>query len=176
MEPIILFSFIFSLTAIALSLVRIFKSQKESKRKRQSDLFLNVTNLIRLFEDEKFIQSRSALKKNKLLIQLKDGNYKNDKNDNENDNLIFKIDPATEEAARNVATTYDRLGFILKHDNELEDEFIQWQSYVIADMWLFTKDFVNKKWRSRNKNYLKEFERISQKALEYENIDKTASK
>ena len=174
MEPIILFSFIFSLTAIALSLVRIFKSQKESKRKRQSDLFLNVTNLLRLLEDEKFIQSRSALRKNKLLIQLKDGNYKND--NNENDNLIFEIDPATEEAARNVATTYDRLGFILKHDKELEDEFIQWQSYVIADMWLFTKDLVNKKWRSRNKNYLKEFERISQKALEYENIDKTASK
>ena len=174
MEPIILFSFIFSLTAIALSLVRIFKSQKESKRKRQSDLFLNVTNLLRLLEDEKFIQSRSALRKNKLLIQLKDGNYKND--NNENNNLIFEIDPATEEAARNVATTYDRLGFILKHDKELEDEFIQWQSYVIADMWLFTKDLVNKKWRSRNKNYLKEFERISQKALEYENIDKTASK
>ena len=174
MEPIILFSFIFSLTAIALSLVRIFKSQKESKRKRQSDLFLNVTNLLRLLEDEKFIQSRSALRKNKLLIQLKDGNYKND--NNENNNLIFEIDPATEEAARNVATTYDRLGFILKHDKELEDEFIQWQSYVIADMWLYTKDLVNKKWRSRNKNYLKEFERISQKAFEYENIDKTASK
>jgi hypothetical protein len=107
------------------------------------------------------------------LIQLKDGNYKND---NENDYLIFEIDPATEEAARNVAITYDRLGFILKHDKELEDEFIQWQSYVIADMRLFTKDLVNKKWRSRNKNYLKEFERISQKAFEYENIDKTASK
>ena len=72
MEPIILFSFIFSLTAIALSLVRIFKSQKESKRKRQSDLFLNVTNLLRLLEDEKFIQSRRALRKNKLLNQLKD--------------------------------------------------------------------------------------------------------
>ena len=43
-------------------------------------------------------------------------------------------------------------------------------------MWLFTKDLVNKKWRSRNKNYLKEFERISQKAFEYENIDKIASK
>ena len=87
LEPIVLFSFIFSLTAIGLSLVRILKSQKESKRKRQSDLFLNVTNLIRLLEDEKFIQSRSALRKNKLLIQLKDGNYKND---NENDNLIFE--------------------------------------------------------------------------------------
>ncbi|HEY5736767.1 MAG TPA: hypothetical protein VIS28_00705 [Nitrososphaeraceae archaeon] len=77
-------------------MVRILKSQKESKRRRQSDLFLNVTNLIRLLEDEKFIQSRSALKKNKFLIQLKDGNYKND---NENDYLIFEIDPATEESS-----------------------------------------------------------------------------
>ena len=105
--------------------------------------------------------------KNKILNQLKDGT--------KNDNLIFEIDPGTEEAARNVASTYDRLGFILKHDKELEDEFIQWQSYVIADMWLFTKDLVNKKWRSRNKKYLKEFERISHKALDNENIDKTAN-
>ena len=122
-----------------MSLVRILRSQKESKRKRQADLFLNVTNLIRIIEDEKFIQSRKALRKNKLLNQLKD------ENNNKNDNLIFEIDPATEEAAKYVASTYDRLGFILKYDKELEDEFIQWQSYVIADMWLFTKDLVNKK-------------------------------
>ena len=57
-----------------------------------------------------------------------------EENNNNNDSLIFEIDPATEEAARNVASTYDKLGFILKHDKELEDEFIQWQSYVIADM------------------------------------------
>jgi hypothetical protein len=157
------------LIATGLSLVRILRTHKESKRKRQADLFLNVTNLIRIIEDEKFIQSRKALRKNKILSQLKEGN-------NNNDSLIFEIDPATEEAARNVASTYDRLGFILKHDKELEDEFIQWQSYVIADMWLFTKDLVYKKWRSRNKQYLNEFERISLKALENENIDKTTSK
>jgi hypothetical protein len=172
LEPIVLFSFIFSITAIALSLVRILKSQKESKRKRQADLFLNVTNLVRMIEDEKFIQSRRALRKSKPLNQLKEDGS----NNNNNDNLIFEIDPATEEAARNVASTYDRLGFILKHDKELEDEFIQWQSYVIADMWLYTKDLVYKKWRSKNKNYLKEFERISQKALDNENIDKTTNK
>ena len=154
--------------ATGLSLVRILRTHKESKRKRQADLFLNVTNLIRIIEDEKFIQSRKALRKNKILSQLKEANN--------NDSLIFEIDPATEEAARNVASTYDRLGFILKHDKELEDEFIQWQSYVIADMWLFTKDLVYKKWRSRNKQYLNEFERISLKALENENIDKTTSK
>jgi hypothetical protein len=172
LEPIVLFSFIFSLTAIALSLVRILKSHKEGKRKRQADIFLNVTNLVRIIEDEKFIQSRRALRKSKPLNQLKDGNS----NNNNNNNLIFEIDPATEEAARNVASTYDRLGFILKHDKELEDEFIQWQSYVIADMWLYTKDLINKKWRTRNKNYLKEFERISTKALDNENIDKNTNK
>lgn len=85
-----------------MSLVRILRSQKESKRKRQADLFLNVTNLIRIIEDQKFIQSRKALRKNKLLNQLKD------ENNNKNDNLIFEIDPATEEAAKYVASTYDR--------------------------------------------------------------------
>ena len=83
METIIIFSFIFSLIATGLSLVRILRTHKESKRKRQADLFLNVTNLIRIIEDEKFIQSRKALRKNKILSQLKEGN-------NINDSLISK--------------------------------------------------------------------------------------
>ena len=111
------------------------------------------------------LQSRRAVRKNKLLNQLKEGNG--------NENLVFEIDIATEEAAKNVATTYDRLGFILKHDKELEDEFLQWQSYVISDMWLLTKDLVTKKWRTRNKTNLKEFERISNKALDIEHINET---
>lgn len=103
---------------MVLSLARILRSYKEGKRKRQSDLFSNVTNITRIIEDEKFVQSRRALRKNKLLNQLREGNG--------NDNLIFELDMATEDAARNVASTYDRLGFILRHDKELEDEFIQW--------------------------------------------------
>ena len=79
------------------------------------------------------------------MTQLKD-RISNNNNNNNGDNLIFQIDLATEEAARNVASTYDGIGFILKHDKELEDEFIQWQSYVIADMWLYTKDLITKKW------------------------------
>jgi hypothetical protein len=87
-----------------LSLNRILRSYKEGKRKRQSDLFSNITNITRIIEDEKFVQSRRALRKNKLLNQLRQGNG--------NDNLIFELDVATEDAARNVASTYDRLGFI----------------------------------------------------------------
>ena len=157
MEPIVLSSLIFSVVAMVLSLARILRSYKEGKRKRQSDLFSNVTNITRIIEDEKFVQSRRALRKNKLLNQLREGNG--------NDNIIFELDVATEDATRNVASTYDRLSFILKHDKELEDEFVQWQSYVIADMWLLTRDLVTKKWRSKNLSYLKEFERIGKKAV-----------
>jgi len=157
LEPILLSSLIFSVVAMVLSLARILRSYKEGKRKRQSDLFSNVTNITRIIEDEKFVQSRRALRKNKLLNQLREGNG--------NDNIIFELDVATEDATRNVASTYDRLSFILKHDKELEDEFVQWQSYVIADMWLLTRDLVTKKWRSKNLSYLKEFERIGKKAV-----------
>jgi len=147
------------MVAMILSLARVLRSYKEGKRKRQSDLFSNVTNITRIIEDEKFVQSRRALRKNKLLNQLREAN---------GNDLVFELDVATEDAARNVASTYDRLGFIMKHDKELEDEFIQWQSYVIADMWLLTRDLVTKKWRSKNQSYLKEFERIGKKALEIE--------
>lgn len=75
---------------------------------------------------------------------------------------------ATEDAARNVVSNYHRLGFILRHDKDLEDEIIQCQSYVIADMWLLTRELVTKKWRSKNQSYLKEFERIGKKVLDIE--------
>ena len=64
MERIVVSSFVFSLTATILSLARILRSYKESQRKKQTDLFLKVTNLVRIIEDEKFIQSRKALKNN----------------------------------------------------------------------------------------------------------------
>lgn len=160
MEPLVISSLIFSVVAMALSLARILRSYREGKRKRQSDLFSNITAITRIIEDEKFVQSRRALRKNKLLNQIREGNG--------NEQLIFEVDVATEDAARNVASNYDRLGFILKHDKELEDEFVQWQSYVIADMWLLTRELVIKKWRSKNHSYLKEFERIGKKALDLE--------
>jgi hypothetical protein len=150
---------------MGLSLVRILKLHKESQHKRKAELFSNVTSITKILEDEKFIQSRRALRKSKVLNDLKDGI--------KNTTLISQIDIATEDSARYVATTYDRLGFILKHDDQLEEEFINWQSYIVADMWLLTKALVTDKWRVRNKTYLKEFERLGNLALQNENIDKT---
>ena len=160
MEPLVISSLIFSVVAMGLSLARILRSHREGKRKRQSDLFSNITTITKIIEDEKFVQSRRALRKSKLLDEIREGNG--------NEQLVFELDMATEDAARNVASNYERLGFILKHDKELEDEFIQWQSYVIADMWLLIRQLVIKKWRSKNQSYLKEFERIGKKALDIE--------
>ena len=160
MEPLVISSLIFSIVAMGLSLARILRSHREGKRKRQSDLFSNITTITKIIEDEKFVQSRRALRKSKLLNEIREGNG--------NEQLVFELDMATEDAARNVASNYERLGFILKHDKELEDEFIQWQSYVIADMWLLIRQLVIKKWRSKNQSYLKEFERIGKKALDIE--------
>ena len=160
MEPLVISSLIFSVVAMGLSLARILRSHREGKRKRQSDLFSNITTITKIIEDEKFVQSRRALRKSKVLNEIREGNG--------NEQLVFELDMATEDAARDVASNYERLGFILKHDKELEDEFIQWQSYVIADMWLLIRELVIKKWRSKNQSYLKEFERIGKKALDIE--------
>ncbi len=66
---------------MGLSLVRILKSHRESKRKREANLFSNITNITKMLDGEKFVRSRRAVRKNKLLNQLKEGN----------DNLIFEI-------------------------------------------------------------------------------------
>ena len=160
MEPLVISSLIFSVVAMGLSLARILRSHREGKRKRQSDLFSNITTITKIIEDEKFVQSRRALRKSKLLNEIREGNR--------NEQLVFELDMATEDAARDVASNYERLGFILKHDKELEDEFIQWQSYVIADMWLLIRELVIKKWSSKNRSYLQQFERIGKKALDIE--------
>ncbi len=68
---------------MVLSLARILRSYREGKRKRQSDLFSNVTNITRIIDDEKFIRSRRALRKNKLLNHLKEGSG--------NENLLLEI-------------------------------------------------------------------------------------
>jgi hypothetical protein len=73
LEPLVISSLIFSLVAMVLSLARILRSHREGKRKRQSDLFSNVTNITRIIDDEKFVQSRKALRKSKLLTQIKQG-------------------------------------------------------------------------------------------------------
>ena len=51
LEQIAITSLIFSLIAMGLSLVRILKSHRESKRKREANLFSNITNITKMLDE-----------------------------------------------------------------------------------------------------------------------------
>lgn len=154
-------SLVISLMAVSVTLIRY---KKESKRQRQADLVSTLTDIVKLIDNDRATISRGILRKNETLNLLRE-----ERQDNEySATLVTQIDAETEAAARYVATTYDRLGFILKHDRELEEEVLQWHGYVIIDMWMLTRDLIKKKWRQRSKAYLMEFERLGEKAIDYD--------
>ncbi len=49
--------------------------------------------------------------------------------------IPLELDDKTEKAARYVAVAYDKLGFILKHDEDLERRVLEWHGDDIAEMW-----------------------------------------
>lgn len=73
-----------------------------------------------------------------------------------------------EKAARYVAVSYDKLGFIQKYDQDLERRVSEWQGDDIDEMWTMLQPLVKGKWRKRSPRYAMEFERIGQKAVEFE--------
>jgi hypothetical protein len=119
-------------------------------------------NIVQIIDNDRAVESRGILRQNRQLNEIKDI-------DPELDGVtIPPLDEKTQDAARFIATTYDRLGFVLKHDPRLEREILEWNGDVIADMWLMTRQLIIKKLRARNPNYAKEFERIGKKALAME--------
>jgi hypothetical protein len=143
-------SLLISISAFGISLVRF---RKESRLQTQADLVTALTDIVRLIDNDRAIEARGILRDDPRLKELEG------KKIAESD-----IDEKTWEAARYVATTYDRLGFILKHDPALEKEILEWHGDVIADMWEVTGPLVMEKWRKRNPNYAREFERLAQNA------------
>lgn len=125
---------------------------------------MNITKTAELAIDERLppdraVESRGILRANVELNCVKDIDLDSD------GVQVPDVDNRTQEAARYVATTYDRLGFVLKRDLKLEQEILEQNADVIADMWLMTRLFVKKKWRMRNPHYAREFERLAERAL-----------
>ena len=149
-------SLIISVFAASISLLRF---KKESRIQRQADTVTTFYDIVKLIDNDRAVESRGVLRANAELNRLKETNPDGDAT------RVPELDNMTQEAARYVATTYDRLGFILKHDPKLEQEILEWNSDVIADMWMMTRLLVKKKWRKRNPQYAREFERLAEKAL-----------
>jgi hypothetical protein len=150
-------SLVISILAASITLVRY---KTESRIMRQANTVAAFYDIVRLIDNDRAVESRGLLRANAELNRIRDIDP------DANDIQIPEIDDKTQEAARYVATTYDRLGFILKHDPKLEEEVLEWNAEVIADMWTMTRLLIKRKWRMRNPNYAKEFERLGTRALE----------
>lgn len=155
MDYLAISSLAISLVAASISLIR-FKT--ESRVQRQAGTVTMLYDLVKLIDNDRAVEARGILRENGELNRLREvgsGNLP----------IIPELDDKTQEAARYVATTYDRLGFILRHDPGLEKEILDWNGDVIADMWIITRPLIKDRWRMRNPRYAMEFERLAEKAL-----------
>ncbi len=158
LEIFISFSSLF--ISIFAAIVSLIKFSKESKLQRRADLVSAYSDIISLIDNDRTIRSRGLLRKSELLEKLKNTAPEINKKTSS-----LEVDEKTEEAARYVATTYDRLGFILKSDKELEEAIIGWHGDTIIEMWLLTRRLIINKWRLRNAGYAKEFERLNDRTI-----------
>ncbi len=153
-EYVSIASIVIASSAVVVALLRF----RKDKQKAQADMVSALAALVRHIDSDRAIEARGILRKDPVLNSMEGKEL--------DDETMARIGERTQEAARYIATTYDRLGFILKHDDSLEKEVLGWNGDVIADMWRLTGALVKKKWRSRNPHYAKEFERLAQKAAE----------
>jgi len=144
-----------SFTAVGLGVI---KFRKESKIQVQADLVTTLTKIIDIIRNDTIHEYREILRQNEeVLSKLRPADK------------IPPLDDKTEKAARHVAVAYDKLGFILKHDEDLERRVLEWHGEDIAEMWTMLAPIVKNKWRQRNPRYAIEFERLGQKAISSEN-------
>ena len=126
-----------SLAAILISLaavsVSVIKFRKESRFQIQADLVTTLTQIIEIIRNDTVREYREILRKNDLL------------NRPTRENEILPIDDKTEKIARYVAVSYDKLGFILKHDEDLEKRVLEWHGEDIEEMWVMLSSLVKNK-------------------------------
>lgn len=148
-----------SLSAVGLAVIRF---RKESKVKVQADMVATLTKIIDIIRNDTVREYRELLRGSEVLNQLKMQDI----------NSLPPLDEKIEKAARYVAVAYDKIGFVLKDDEDLQRRVLEWHGDDIAEMWLMLQPIVKNKWRLRHPRYAIEFERLGQKAVAHEDIYK----
>ncbi len=82
---------------------------------------------------------------------------------------VPELDETLEWVARDIAVTYDRVGFILSHYPAMEVEILEWNGTTIDDMWKTLKPLIVYKWRVPpfDPRFASNFELLGEKADEY---------
>jgi hypothetical protein len=96
----------------------VIKFTKESKVQIRADLVSTLAKIIEIIRNDTVREYREIIREDKILNEFKN---------NTSDHITIPvIDERTEKAARYVAVAYDKLGFILKHDADLEKQVLEW--------------------------------------------------
>lgn len=154
MDYVSLAALLISFAAVSLGIIRF---RKESKIQVQSDLVTTLSKIIDIIRNDTVREYREILRKSEVLNKPVSGNN------------VPSLDDKTEKIARYVAVAYDKLGFILKHDEDLERQVLEWHGEDIEEMWTMLAPLVKNKWRQRNPKYAIEFERLGRKATDSRN-------
>lgn len=153
-DHVAVLALIVSITSAVITLIRFHSDSKEQKRAARISSFTEIINQI---GNEKARASRGIIRKSAVIQDFK----KTPKP------TPPKLDTNEEEAVRYVSSTYDRLGFIVKKDKEMEDEILGMHGDVIAEMWETLCPFIME-WRKTYRLYTVHFERLGKVAVEVE--------
>ena len=67
--------------------------------------------------------------------------------------------------AKKVAAVYDRIGFLSRKNEHLEEDILDYHGFTMGKMWKILRG-LNKKWEKNNLTYYKEFDYIGKKAYD----------
>ncbi len=110
-EYVSLVALLVSLSAVGIAVI---KFKKESKVRIQKDLVSALTGIIDIVRNDTIREYREMLRTDATMKMIRSGVQ-----------VAFPLDDRLEKAARYVAVAYDKLGFILKYDQDLERRVLE---------------------------------------------------
>ena len=70
------------------------------------------------------------------------------------------------DAAKQISAMYERVGFLLDQDSEIEEKILEYQGFTLGIMWKMIEP-LNNTWKEKDKSLdNKQFKRIGEKAYE----------
>lgn len=141
---------------VALGTVTYVRKQTNHTEKQL--LVSNFATIIDYIGNEDTRQNRRVLYNNFQKMQILLSKYPDIRNDEE----LVEL----QETAKQISAMYDRVGFLLEQDEELEEKIIDFHGFTIAIVWKLVQP-IHKKWIEKDKalEYLR-FKKIGEKAYQ----------
>jgi len=127
---------------------------------RKSLVVSTFAKMIDWIGDEKIREAKKEVWNNQIFKNLA-------KFDPESSLSLPNIEKEIEEKARDVAVAYDKIGFVIRYEPDLEADFLAWHGLVVIEMWKRLRPLIIKKWRKETGHFVG-FEYLAKKAMKFD--------